>query len=163
MKKFIMSFLVAGLVIISALSLNSCKKADTNGNTNMGASIPTVYDVITVEDAQHFSKDGREGEYIDCYYCPNFHFPEQTVNPYPDGRLYRCDHDIAYNEENHTFLCEVHSHIHFFTAEENCTPPHQTSPYFCIYKGLREHRHILTYTSLFFFNGWHIGGGADSE
>ena len=64
MKKFIMPILVAGLMIISALNLGSCKKTDTNGKINM-ESIPTVYDVITVEDAQRLSKDAGNGEWID--------------------------------------------------------------------------------------------------
>ena len=162
MKKLIMPILVAGLMIISALSLGSCKKTDTNGNTNM-ESIPTVYDVITVEDAQNLSKDGEwNGEYIECYYCPNFIHPLHVPNP-NDGLLYRCDDDIAFNEEDHSLFCPTHSHVHLFSVDDNCTPPGQPTPYFCIYKGKREHRHILTYTSLYFFNGWHIGGGAVSE
>lgn len=163
MKKCLMSFLVAGLMIISAINLSSCKKTDTNGNTNM-ESIPTVYDVITNEDAQRLSKDGGnggDGEYIDCYYCPDHLMPDSL--PYPGGLLYRCDHFPHYNEENHTLFCPVHSHVHYFTATERCTPPGQDNTYFCIYQGLREHRHILTYTSLYFFNGWHIGGGGTSE
>lgn len=152
MKKFIMSFLVAGLVIVSAISLSSCKKTDTNGNANMEEQIPTVYDLITSDGAQSLTKDG---EWIDCYYCTG------GFNPYPDNRLYMCeDHPLFIND---AFYCEEHSHIHYFEATEDCTPPNQTSPYFCVYKGLRKHKHILTYTPNYFFNGWHLGGGADGQ
>ena len=156
MKKFIMSFLVAGLMIVSALSLGSCKKTSTNGG-----SIPTVYDVITVDEAQRLSKDSGDGEWIDCYYCPGHLMPDSSA--YLGGRLYRCDDDPAYNPVDHTLLCYTHSHFHYFTATEDCTPPGQEYMYYCIYNQLRDHRHILTYTSLYYFNGWHIGGGVVSE
>lgn len=156
MKKFIMSFLVAGLLIISALNLSSCKKADTNVVTE--ESIPTVYDYISDKDIQSFSKDG-EGEWIECYYCPNFMHPDSAA--YPLGRLYRCDDDPEFVDE--AFFCETHSHVHLFQVTDDCTPPGQISPYFCVYKYLRLHRHIVTYTDRYFFNGWHVGGGANGE
>ena len=47
MKKFIMTFLVAGLMITSALSLSSCKKTVTDASSEEW--IPIVYDVISPE------------------------------------------------------------------------------------------------------------------
>ena len=160
MKKLIMSFLVASLLVTTALSLSSCKKTDTNENANTEEFIPTVYDVITVEDAQNLSngRDG-DGEYIDCYYCPNFIHPDSTA--YPLNRLYRCDDNPPF--VNEAFYCSTHSHVHYFDVTDDCTPPGQTEPYFCVYNGLRKHYHILTYTHRYFFNGWHVGGGAGSE
>lgn len=156
MKKLVMTFLVASLFITTVLSLSSCKKTDTNGTTI--ESIPVVYDYITEDDIQNFSKDG-DGEWIDCYYCPGFLHPDSTA--YPLGRLYRCNDNPPF--VNEAFYCRQHSHVHFFEADENCTPPGHTTPYYCIYKGFRKHYHILTYTPRYFFNGWHIGGGAGSE
>lgn len=153
MKKLVMTFMVASLLVSTALSLSSCKKTDTNENANTAEFIPTVYDYIFYEDIDSSS---REDIWIDCYYCTQG-FPPQ----YPGNRLYKCDHSLTF--ENQAFWCDVHSHEHYFTATQDCTPPGQTEPYFCEYNGLREHRHILTYTSRWFFNGWHVGGGAGSE
>jgi len=154
MKKLVMTFLVASLLVTTALSLSSCKKTDTNENANTEEFIPTVYDYIIYDENQNPSKD--DGIWIDCYYCTQG-FPPQ----YPGNRLYKCDHNPPYIYE--AFYCAEHSHEHYFEATDDCTPPGQTQPYFCEYKGLRKHRHILTYTSRYFFNGWHIGGGAGSE
>lgn len=160
MKKLAMTFLVASLLVTTAFSLSSCKKTNTSENANTEEDIPIVYDVINLEDAQRLS-GGKDwgGEYIDCYYCPGHLLPDSL--PYPGGFLYRCDDNPPF--ENNAFLCSEHSHIHFFDVTDDCTPPGQTLPYFCIYKGVRKHIHILTYTSNYFFNGWHVGGGAGSE
>ena len=155
MKKLVMSFLVASLFVTTALSLGSCKKTDTNENANTEEFIPTVYDYIIYDEDQNTSKDDDD-VWIDCYYCTQ-NFP----NHYEGNRLYKCDDNPPFVDE--AFYCEEHSHIHYFDDTQDCTPPGQTHPYFCEYKGLRKHRHILTYTSRYFFNGWHIGGGAGSE
>lgn len=153
MKKLVMSFLVVGLMVVSAVSLSSCKKTSTNENENTEASIPVVYDYIIIDDEdQSLSKDEV---WIDCYYCP--HFPIH----YPNNRLYKCDHNPPFIDE--AFDCEVHSHHHYFEVTDNCTPPGQVEPYFCEYNGFRKHMHILTYTSRYFHNSWHLGGGAGSE
>jgi hypothetical protein len=156
MKKLGMIFLLASLLVTTAFSLGSCKKAGTNENenANMEESIPIVYDYVFYEDVDPSLRE--DDIWIDCYYCRQG-FP----NHYPDNRLYKCDHNLEF--ENQAFLCDEHSHLHFFEATDNCTPPGQTQPYFCEYKGQRKHMHILTYTSRYFFNGWHLGGGAGSE
>ena len=64
MKKFIMAFLVAGLMITSVLSLSSCNKKDTNASAGMKDWVPTVYNVITPES------NTRQGDpFTICYYC----------------------------------------------------------------------------------------------
>lgn len=156
MKKLVMVFLVASLLVATALSLGSCKKTDTNENANTEEFFPTVYDYIIDED----QNSSRDDEWIECYYCTQ-NFPNQ----YPDNRIYKCEHNPPY--VNEAFYCSEDSHIHYFEATDDCTPPGHVLPYFCEYRGVRRHRHILTYTSRYFFNGWfegwHIGGGAGNE
>ena len=57
MKKFNITFLLAGLMIISALSLSSCKKT----NSSDVEEIPTTYINITDEDVNF---DSRNNEFI---------------------------------------------------------------------------------------------------
>ena len=64
MKKFNITFLMAGLMIISALSLSSCKKT----NSSDVDEIPTTYINLTDEDV---SFDSRNNEFIHCFYCPD--------------------------------------------------------------------------------------------
>lgn len=134
MKKLILSFLVAGLMITSALSLNSCKKKDTN--TNNEGWIPTTYSII--ED----TPDREGGFFVICYFC--------------NDTIWRCDDNPPYIDE--CFYCPTHSHIEWFEADEDCYDPYQTGE--CVYKFVRKHRHVITYTPHFHWQSWHVGGGA---
>lgn len=137
MKKLILSLFVAGLMITSAWSLNSCKKANTNSNANNEEWIPTTYSVITEEEPE------REGaDYVICYFCQD--------------TIWKCLDNVPYVEE--CFYCPTHSHIEWFEADEDCYDPYQTGE--CEYKFVRRHRHIITYTPRFHWHSWHIGGGA---
>lgn len=140
MKKFIMTFLVAGLMITSVLSLNSCKKTDTNANADK-EWVPTFDDFITDEEIQN--EGTTRDSYVECYYC-GFHIPA-------------CPDDPPY--ENHCHLCLTHSHIHWFNAEDNCYSPNQVGE--CPYKFVRRHMHVITYAPLsgFYWHSFH-GGGA---
>ena len=93
MKKFIMTFLVAGLMITSVLCLNSCKKTDTNANVDNEEWVPTFDEFITYEEIQD---EGTRDSYVECYYC-GFHIPA-------------CPDDPPY--ENHCHFCATHSHVH---------------------------------------------------
>ena len=139
MKKFIMTFLVAGLMITSVLCLNSCKKTDTNANADNEEWVPTFDDFITYEEIQ--DEETRDS-YVECFYC-GFHIPA-------------CPDDPPY--ENHCHLCLTHSHIHWFNAEDNCYSPNQVGE--CPYKFVRRHRHVITYAPLsgFYWHSFHAGG-----
>ena len=138
MKKFIMTFLVAGLMITSVLSLNSCKKTDTNANADK-EWVPTFDEFITYEEIQD---EGTRDSYVECYYC-GFHIPA-------------CPDDPPY--ENHCHFCATHSHIHWFEPEDDCYSPNQVGE--CPYKFVRRHRHVITYAPLsgFYWHSFHAGG-----
>lgn len=139
MKKFIMAFLVAGLMITSVLSLNSCKKTDTNANVDNEEWIPTFDEFITYEEIQD---EGTRDSYVECYYC-GFHIPA-------------CPDDPPY--ENHCHFCATHSHVHWFEPEDDCYSPNQVGE--CPYKFVRRHRHVITYAPLsgFYWHSFHAGG-----
>lgn len=139
MKKFIMTFLVAGLMITSVLCLNSCKKTDTNANADNEEWVPTFDDFITYEEIQ--DEETRDS-YVECFYC-GFHIPA-------------CPDDPPY--ENHCHFCATHSHIHWFEPEDNCYSPNQVGE--CPYKFVRRHRHVITYAPLsgFYWHSFHAGG-----
>jgi hypothetical protein len=136
MKKFIMTFLVAGLLITSALSLSSCKKTDTSANANNEEWIPTVCNVIAADGL-------RSGGTMECYYC--------------GATIYQCFHAPSEILHDWYYDCPEHSHYHCFDASGNCTFPGQVEP--CPFKGVRTHRHIITYHDNFTMNSWHVGGG----
>lgn len=136
MKKFIMAFLVAGLMITSVLSLSSCNKKDTNASAGMKDWVPTVYNVITPES------NTRQGDpFTICYYCHD--------------TIWKCDHEL--NLENGALYCATHSHVEFFYTTDDCTAPNQITH--CEYNGHRCHYHILTYTPRYYHHSWHVGGG----
>ena len=139
MKKFIMAFLVAGLMITSVLSLNSCKKTDTNANVDNEEWIPTFDEFITYEEIQD---EGTRDSYVECYYC-GFHIPA-------------CPDDPPYVD--HCHFCATHSHIHDFEPGDNCYSPNQVGE--CPYKFVRRHRHVITYAPLsgFYWHSFHAGG-----
>ena len=137
MKKFIMTFLVAGLMITSALSLSSCKKTVTDANQEEW--IPIVYDIVSPDGSQSISRDGVIT--MQCYYC---------TNP-----LYQCTDTIEFVD--HCLYCPTHSHKHCFEANDNCDYTNQVRP--CRYKGVRKHFHIITSHIDYDFHGWHVGGG----
>lgn len=142
MKKFIMFFLVAGLMTTSILSLNSCKKTDKDTNANAEEWIPTVDDFITYETIQDDGTRDGEGSYIECTYC-GFHIPA-------------CPDDPPY--ENNCHFCQQHSHIHDFGPGDDCYSPHQVGT--CRYRFVRTHRHIITYAPLsgYYWHSFHAGG-----
>lgn len=133
MKKMMFSFLVAGMMIISALSFNSCKQTTDANNEEW---VPTTY--IIAEDIP-----GREGaEFVICYFCGD--------------TIWKCYDNPPYEYE--CFLCPTHSHIEWFGPNDDCYDPYQTGS--CEYKFVREHKHVITYTPRFHWQSWHIGGGA---
>lgn len=141
MKKFIITFLAAGLMIISALNLSSCKKT-TSSDVD---EIPTTYINITDEDV---NIDSRDHEFIHCFYCPD--------------PLYMCDH--GYLPMPAGPMCEEHYHVHYFTPQMNCTPVGlEGTGYYCIHNGLRYHKHVLSYAPTWHHNDWHLGGGGIGE
>ena len=141
MKKFIMTFLVAGLVITSVLSLSSCKKTDTNASTNVDSEdwIPTVVNVINPDNLN--SRD-----LVDPTHCQQ--------------PLYCCNH--GYEMWPYGPFCNEHYHAHKFTADQDCTPNILDIPgyWVCKYKGVRTHRHVISYTPYLFHIDTHTGGGA---
>lgn len=142
MKRLLMSFLVAGLMITSALSLSSCKKTDTSANANNEEWIPTVVTFVTSEDLHTDLRDAPP-----YYLCPYENC---------DTLIPLCDHYILFPD-----YCTEHSHIHCFGPNDHCgTPTQQTNPYYyCRYMGVRKHIHVLNYTDIWFHNDAHVGGG----
>lgn len=139
MKNFLKNFLVASLMITAAVSISSCKKTETNGSW-----VPTTYDLIDTKGVQHSSKDIP---FADCVYC--------------DDPVYMCDHGIDYLHND--TICLEHNHIHWFEANDDCMPQGQATPYYCVYNGVRKHRHIIIYFPPGYHNDWHIGGMGYSE
>ena len=139
MKKFIMTFLVAGLMITSVLSLSSCKKTDTNAGAKE-EWVPMVYTFINTNDGEGYLRQGAPK--IPCYYC--------------NDSIVKCEDVLIW--ENKAFYCEEHSHVHCFEANQDCTAPNQITE--CEYKNHRRHYHILTYTPGYYWHGWHVGGGS---
>jgi len=149
MKKLLMSFLVAGLMITSALSLSSCKKTT---DTNKSEWIPTTFDFV--RGGNGLSRG------VNDYTCP-----------YDGIVLNYCNHGVHWwNRDPITHEQEIcplgpwdpdeneggHYHEHCFAANEDCTPPGQ-STYSCPYFG-REHRHIVVIWQEGWDNHWHLGG-----
>lgn len=150
MKKFIMAFLVAGLMITSVLSLSSCKKTDTNSSTNVDSKdwIPTVVNVINPTDNLN-SRDTL----VDPINCP--YFPNPCQIP-----LYYCNH--GYEMWPYGPFCNDHYHAHEFTADQDCTPNILNIPGYwaCQYRKSRKHVHIVSYTRFLWHIDTHTGGGA---
>lgn len=149
MKKFIMAFLVAGLMITSVLSLSSCKKTDTNSSTNVDSEdwIPTVVNAINADNLNSISRDN------DPILCP--YYPTHCEN-----LLYLCNH--GYQMWPYGPFCDEHYHVHYFEANQDCTPETFNIPGYwtCAYKGVRKHRHVVSYTPYLFHIDTHTGGGA---
>lgn len=145
MKKFIMIFLVASMVIATGLSLSSCKKTDTNASADKEEWVPVVYDFIALDENQGNTRQGDPQQ--TCYYS--------GAPIYCNQPLVRCPHDLQF--VNQALYCEEHSHVHCFEATWDCTAPNQISN--CEYKGHRKHYHIITYHTNYYFHGWHVGGG----
>ena len=154
MKKFIMTFLVAGLIITSVLSLGSCKKTDTNASA--GEWIPTTYDFVMKDNP--LLRDAT------------------ALCPYDAIPVNLCNHGIqwwSYDTNGEQIICpdgpydpehnpNGHYHEHWFSPEDDCTPPAQTN-YICPHKGGRNHRHIVVYWQQGWDNHWHLGGSAVGE
>jgi hypothetical protein len=151
MKRLLMTFLVAGLVIISALNLSSCNKKDTNSNANNEEWIPTTFNLVTIDST---SKD-----------------PTVAVCPYCGGPVYLCDHGVRWwdyiDGSDIQTICQLgaydsisnpegHYHEYCFNAWDDCTPPGQPN-YICPRKG-RYHRHIVVLWQQGWDNHWHLGG-----
>ena len=135
MKKLIMTFLVAGLIIVSAVSFSSCKKTDTDADWT-----PTTYDYFSFE-----KDDPIPPSWIICAY------------DFCNDTIYACDHVLEW--QNNCFLCEVHSHEHWFEPNDDCTLPGQVGE--CRYKFVRRHKHVMTYSPYlygFFHHSFHAGG-----
>ena len=150
MKRLLTTFLVASLLITTTLSFSSCKKADTNSTENLDSDewIPTVVNVITPDDLNSRDND-------DPIQCP--YYPTHCQEP-----LYLCNH--GYQMWPYGPICAEHYHVHYFDANEDCTPETLNIPgyWVCEYKGVRKHRHIVSYTPYFFHidTETHTGGGA---
>ena len=136
MKKNLLCALVAGFVVITAICLSSCKK--DNGKENW---IPTTYMVVTMDDYQNgVLRDGDPDPTIaECFYC---------TDP-----LYMCDHGLP-----HDTVCPMHSHLHYFMANDTCMPGSLSGIFNCPYQFHREHRHYVTYFRTGYHIDWHIGG-----
>ena len=151
MKKFIMTFLVAGLVITSVLSLSSCKKTDTNANVEE-EWIPTTFNFVTNNG---LTRDETQ-------ICPYCNYPVQM-----------CDHGVNWwskDEHGEQTVCPLgafhptdnpdgHYHNHCFEANDNCL---YTGFDYCRYLGVRKHRHIVVLWQEGKDNHWHLGGGCNS-
>ena len=149
MKRLLMSFLMAGLMITSVLSLSSCKKTDTNASAKEW--IPTTFDFVGRGDGLSRASG---------YTCP-----------YDGIELNICNHGIlwwTYDSDGNQIVCPLgpwdpvenpdgHYHEHCFAANQDCTPPGQTN-YSCLYFG-RKHRHIVVIWQQGWDNHWHLGGG----
>ena len=145
-----MTFLVAGLMITSAISLSSCSKTDTDTDANAKEWIPTTFDFVTNNGLT------RDDTTAICPYCPK--------------PVAKCDHGIDWR---HGEVCDLgaydsisntggHYHDHCFNAtgpNSNCIPAGQPDD-FCPHKG-RKHRHVVVYWTGGFWNGWHLGGGCN--
>ena len=154
MKRFIMTFLVAGLMITSALSLSSCKKTDTNASAN--GWIPTTFDFV--------GRDNGLSRAVGDAVCP---YDSVIVN--------YCNHGVlwwSYDEHGEQIVCPLgpwdpvdrpngHYHEHCFRAYEDCTPPGQTT-YICPNAG-RNHRHLVVYWQQGWDNHWHLGGCGNGQ
>ena len=145
-----MTFLVAGLMITSAISLSSCSKTDTDTDANAKEWVPTTFDFVTNNGLT------RNDTVANCPYC------EYDVK--------WCNHGIDW--DNHE-VCDLgpfdpvdnpngHYHDHCFDAtgpNSNCTPAGQPST-FCPHKG-RKHRHVIIFWTSGNYNKWHLGGGCN--
>ena len=139
MKKFIMTFLVAGLMITSVLSLSSCNKKETNPNANAEEWVPIVYNVVTPDMSQNLR------DYEVCPYCGD--------------SIVLCPHTLDWIDR--AFYCPEHSHVHCFEATDNCDAPLFHN---CRYRGVRKHYHILTRSvENWSWHGAHTGGGGCCE
>ena len=129
MKK-IMTFLVAGLIIVSALAINACKKTDTN--TNAEDWTPTTYVVM----------DARDSDTVTCVYC--------------GAKLGKCHEILEYVDK--CFYCPTHSHVHWFSVTDTCVIEDQTGD--CDYQFVREHKHVITPSAVqgFYWHSFHVGG-----
>ena len=154
MKKFIMTFWVASLMIISVWSLSSCKKTDTNASAKEW--IPTTIDFV--------GKDSGLSGAVEDAFCP---YDSIIVN--------YCNHSIrwwSYDEHGQTIICPEgawdpdnnpngHYHQHYFTANDDCTPPNNPN-YFCPNLG-RNHKHLVVYWHEEWKAGWHVGGSLSGQ
>lgn len=140
MKKFIMTFLVAGLMITSVLSLSSCKKKDTNAREEW---IPTVFTTVTYDGTQP-TRDEPEPWYL-CDY---------------GDTLSLCTHGYLTWDAGGP-LCNEHYHFHCFNANQDCCPPGTNpSSYYCPYRFERMHQHVTSFTTRWtYHNDHHVGGG----
>lgn len=140
MKRLLMSFLVAGLLVTSTMSLSSCKKADTNANEEW---MPTVFTTVVDDGPLSSARDGDQW-YV-CDYC--------------DEPLYYCTH--GYLPWPAGPLCYEHYHFHCFEAYQDCCPPGTDPVHFtCPYRFIRKHQHVTSHTTRWtYHNDHHVGGG----
>ena len=144
MKKFIMTFLVASMVIATGWSLSSCKKTDTNANKEEW--VPIVYEYVNPDGNQGTTRQGDPQ--IPCTYS--------GAPIYCNQPLERCSSDtIQFN--NGALYCPEHSHVHCFGPTDDCNAPNQITT--CEYRFHRKHYHIITYHTHYYHHSWHVGGG----
>ena len=132
MKK-IMTFLVAGLIIVSAIAISSCKKTNTNANAD--DAIPTTFDFVDLRD--------ETPDFVTCYYCGD--------------TIWKCYDNPPYID--YCFYCPEHSHIDWFEVGDNCYDPNQSGE--CEYKFKCRHRHVITYMKQLHAHSWHVGGSGN--
>ena len=154
-KRLLLSSLAAALLITSAIGFNSCKKTTTENDSEDAEWAPTTYTFISDGEGSSTRLDG-------------------SLCPYCSEPLNVCAH--GWNWTYYTPRCPAgaydpidnplgHYHIHDFDAtgpNSDCRPPEEDVPeYFCKYKGVRAHRHVVVHWENGFLNYWHTGGGGD--
>ena len=143
MKKLLMSFLVSGMLIVSVMSLSSCKKTDTNANANNEDWVPIVFSNVTYNGTQSM-RDGSS--WYNCDYC--------------DEPLWLGTHGYATWDAGGP-LCYEHYHFHCIEANQDCCPPNTPQEnYYCRYRYVRKHQHVTSFTINWpYHNDSHVGGG----
>lgn len=148
-KRLLMSSLAAALMITSAIGFTSCNKTTTENAAEEAEGIPTIY---TFDDSMR----------IDNSVCPYCVEPLNLCDDWEWGYYNDPCRMGAYGPSNPL----GHYHVHEFDGTGvgptgDCRPQGQSADYFCRYKGVRAHRHVIVHTQNFFVNYWHTGGGGD--
>ena len=138
-RNLLLSFLVASMLLTSALSLNSCKKNDTNANID---GVPTVETIVPL----------RDDFFFECPYCHD-HILSGDM-----GHL----HHFVPNGSSWIML-DADS---VFMENRGCEIPE--NPNYCPYAAQhRFHRHHIYYIlhgpDGGYHNLWHVGGGGTGE
>lgn len=149
-NKRLLFSLAAALLITSVIGFNSCTKTPKNGEDPEW--VPTTYTFVS---------DSTRPD-LECPYCA---YPVNLCahgwnwsyygDPCPVG---------AYDPETNPL---GHYHVHWFDAtgpNSDCRPP-ITSPfyssYYCPYRGVRAHRHVVVWWENGIPNYPHVGGGGN--